>query len=81
VHRVRFIICLMPFLCWTDLIIINGRRSSAGDTTRNEGVTWLLTEVNPNDHDRAFGLCADCSQAETPLIPLSKFPKLRPVSA
>lgn len=25
--------------------------------TPNAGATWLLTEIDPDDHDRAFGLC------------------------
>ena len=25
--------------------------------TPNAGATWLLTEIDPGDHDRAFGLC------------------------
>lgn len=25
--------------------------------TPDGGCTWLLTEIDPDDHDRAFGLC------------------------
>jgi hypothetical protein len=25
--------------------------------TPDAGATWLLAEIDPNDHDRAFGLC------------------------
>jgi hypothetical protein len=25
--------------------------------TPNAGATWLLTEIDPDDHDHAFGLC------------------------
>jgi hypothetical protein len=25
--------------------------------TPDAGATWLLTEIDPEDHDRAFGLC------------------------
>jgi hypothetical protein len=25
--------------------------------TPDAGATWLLTEIDPDDHDRAFGLC------------------------
>jgi hypothetical protein len=25
--------------------------------TPDAGCTWLLTEIDPDDHDRAFGLC------------------------
>ena len=25
--------------------------------TPDAGATWLLTEIDPNDHDHAFGLC------------------------
>ncbi|MCZ7655880.1 MAG: DUF2958 domain-containing protein [Rhodocyclaceae bacterium] len=25
--------------------------------TPDAGVTWLLTEIDPDDHDHAFGLC------------------------
>lgn len=45
----------------------NGRRSSAGGDhdpapvvklfTPDAGATWLLTEIDPDDPDIAFGLC------------------------
>lgn len=25
--------------------------------TPDAGATWLLTEIDPDDHDRAYGLC------------------------
>ena len=25
--------------------------------TPDAGATWLLTEIDPDDHDHAFGLC------------------------
>lgn len=45
----------------------NGRRSASGENidlvpvvklfTPDAGATWLLTEIDPIDSDRAFGLC------------------------
>ena len=45
----------------------NGERSAAGEEidprpvvrlfTPDAGATWLLTELDPRDPDRAFGLC------------------------
>ena len=45
----------------------NGERSAAGEEidprpvvkffTPDGGATWLLTELDPSDPDRAFGLC------------------------
>jgi hypothetical protein len=45
----------------------NGRRSVSGDDhdpppvvklfTPDAGATWLLTEIDPDDEDLAFGLC------------------------
>ena len=45
----------------------NGERSAAGEEidprpvaklfTPDAGATWLLTELDPSDPDRAFGLC------------------------
>ena len=45
----------------------NGRRTSAGDEidphpvvklfTPDANATWLLTEIDPHEPDRAFGLC------------------------
>ena len=29
----------------------------AGRRTPDAGATWLLTEIDPDDHDHAFGLC------------------------
>ena len=49
------------------LLLANGRRSAAGEDidphpvvklfTPDAGATWLLTEVDPDDPDIAFGLC------------------------
>lgn len=48
-------------------LLVNGRCSiEAADFdpapvvklfTPDAGATWLLTEIDPDDHDRAFGLC------------------------
>jgi len=48
-------------------LLANGRRSIENDGfdpypvvklfTPNAGATWLLTEIDPDDQDRAFGLC------------------------
>lgn len=49
------------------IMIENGRKSAAGDEIDPfpvvklfmpiSGMTWLLTELDPDDGDRAFGLC------------------------
>lgn len=48
-------------------LLANGRQSLADDGhdpapvvklfTPDAGATWLLTEIDPEDDDRAFGLC------------------------
>lgn len=48
-------------------LLANGRRAAAGENidpppvvklfTPDAGATWLLTEIDPDDHDHAFGLC------------------------
>ena len=48
-------------------LLANGRRSIEDDSfdpppvvklfTPDAGATWLLTEIDPGDHDHAFGLC------------------------
>jgi hypothetical protein len=48
-------------------LLANGRRTAAGEAidpqpliklfTPDAGATWLLTELDPEDPDRAFGLC------------------------
>jgi hypothetical protein len=48
-------------------LIANGERSAAGERidprpivklfTPDAGATWLLTELDPGESDRAFGLC------------------------
>ena len=48
-------------------LLANGRRSAAGEDidptpvvklfTPDAGATWLLTELDPEDPDIAFGLC------------------------
>jgi len=48
-------------------LLTNGARSAAGDDidprpfiklfTPDAGATWLLTEADPEDPDRLFGLC------------------------
>ncbi|WP_429275229.1 DUF2958 domain-containing protein [Novosphingobium gossypii] len=50
-----------------DLMLEHGRASATGRHhdpapvvklfTPDAGATWLLTEIDPTDHDRAFGLC------------------------
>ncbi|MDD2860823.1 MAG: DUF2958 domain-containing protein [Acidiphilium sp.] len=49
------------------IMIENGRKSAAGEEIDpfpvvklflpGSGMTWLLTELDPDDEDRAFGLC------------------------
>jgi hypothetical protein len=51
----------------TKVLIANGHRSLADEHfdplpvaklfTPDAGATWLLSEIDPHDHDRAFGLC------------------------
>ena len=48
-------------------LLANGQRSLENDGfdpmpvvklfTPDAGATWLLTEIDPDDHDHAFGLC------------------------
>ncbi len=48
-------------------LLANGRQSLDNDDfdpppvvklfTPDAGATWLLTEIDPHDHDHAFGLC------------------------
>src|SRR3954462_6503601 len=48
-------------------LLVNGTRSARGEHidpppvvklfTPDAGATWLLTELDPEDPDRAFGLC------------------------
>ena len=48
-------------------LLANGRQSLDNDNfdpppvvklfTPDTGATWLLTEIDPDDHDHAFGLC------------------------
>ena len=48
-------------------LLANGRQSIDNDDfdpppvvklfTPDAGATWLLTEIDPDDHDHAFGLC------------------------
>lgn len=48
-------------------LLVNGQQSLDNDDfdprpvvklfTPDAGATWLLTEIDPNDHDHAFGLC------------------------
>ncbi len=48
-------------------LLANGRRSIENDDfdplpvvklfTPDAGATWLLTEIDPDEHDHAFGLC------------------------
>ena len=48
-------------------LLANGRQSLEQDNfdpapvvklfTPDAGATWLLTEIDPDDHDHAFGLC------------------------
>ena len=48
-------------------LLANGRQSLNNDDfdpppvvrlfTPDAGATWLLTEIDPDDHDHAFGLC------------------------
>ncbi|VBT33937.1 putative lipoprotein [Burkholderia pseudomallei] len=49
------------------LLLANGRESLQNPDfdaapvvklfTPDAGATWLLTQIDPNDHDHAFGLC------------------------
>ncbi|OAI58715.1 transposase [Ralstonia solanacearum] len=49
------------------VLLLNGRESSQNPGfdpapvvklfTPDAGATWLLTEIDPDDHDHAFGLC------------------------
>ena len=49
------------------MLLANGQRTAGGEEldpfpvvklfTPDAGATWLLTEVDPADPDRAFGLC------------------------
>ena len=49
------------------LLMANGRHSLEHESfdpapvvklfTPDAGATWLLTEIDPDDHDHAFGLC------------------------
>ena len=49
------------------LLLANGRQSTETSDfdpapvlklfTPDAGATWLLTEIDPDDHDHAFGLC------------------------
>ena len=36
------------------VLLANGRESLENP---DAGATWLLTEIDPDDHDHAFGLC------------------------
>src|SRR5690606_22553788 len=48
-------------------LLANGHRTAGGEDidpmpvvklfTPDSGATWLLTEIDPDDEDRAFGLC------------------------
>ena len=48
-------------------LLMNGHATAGGDQidpppvvkifTPDAGATWLLTEIDPDDEDRAFGLC------------------------
>jgi hypothetical protein len=48
-------------------LLANGRHTLENDSfdpppvvklfTPDAGATWLLTEIDPDEHDRAFGLC------------------------
>lgn len=48
-------------------LLANGHSTAGGDAidpspvvklfTPDAGATWLLTEIDPDDEDRAFGLC------------------------
>ena len=48
-------------------LLANGHRTAGGDTfdpapvfklfTPDAGATWLLSEIDPDDEDLAFGLC------------------------
>lgn len=50
-----------------DQLLANGHQTAGGDAidpspvvkifTPDAGATWLLTEIDPDDEDRAFGLC------------------------
>lgn len=71
-----------------ELLLDNGRRTARGKEsdpvpavklfTPDAGATWLLTEVDPADSDRAFGLCdLGLGSPELGYVSLSEIESLR----
>ncbi|RVT93127.1 DUF2958 domain-containing protein [Sphingomonas crocodyli] len=81
---------IVPFLTPTDFaqLLANGRRTAAGEQidpapvvklfTPDAAATWLLTEIDPGDPDRAFGLCdLGLSEPELGYVSLSELATVR----
>jgi hypothetical protein len=71
-----------------DALIANGRSSLTDERfdpepvvklfTPDAGATWLLSEIDPDDHDRAFGLCdLGLGYAELGWVPLTELAATR----
>lgn len=69
-------------------LLANGHRTAGGDAidpppviklfTPDASATWLLTEIDPDDEDRAFGLCdLGLSMPELGYVRLSELDTLR----
>ncbi|MGV2067026.1 DUF2958 domain-containing protein [Agrobacterium sp. 22-226-1] len=69
-------------------LLANGARSAAGEDidprpivklfTPNAGATWLITEVDPADPDRLFGLCdLGLGEPELGYVSLSEIQSVR----
>ena len=69
-------------------LLANGHRTAGGDQfdpqpviklfTPDAQATWLLTEIDPDDEDRAFGLCdLGLGMPEIGWVSLSELTKLR----
>jgi len=69
-------------------LLANGHRTAGGDQfdpqpviklfTPDAQATWLLTEIDPDDEDRAFGLCdLGLGMPEIGWVSLSELAKLR----
>ena len=71
-----------------DQLLANGHRTAGGDTidpppviklfTPDANATWLLTEIDPDDEDLAFGLCdLGLGMPELGSVRLSELDELR----
>lgn len=69
-------------------LLANGHRTAGGDAidphpvikifTPDAGATWLLTEIDPDDEDLAFGLCdLGLGTPELGYVRLSELAKVR----